>query len=216
MYLFNDMYVKAWQQWNVRGNVVRSGVDVHKKARWNFLQLQRRLDSNSRSGLFVELKLISRMEKYFAKNLREYLLTGRCNKFYSRDQTHGALTCRDKATSNSHTTSWLGSISTGMRQWHSCCAIPNYTAGSKSTVRGNVTCGAWYERSWSSDWADITMIWDGVSTCNILYMFYCGSSVQVALLDLSWYFIVAASASGLTRLLVVLVTCAGFAEDSTK
>ena len=50
------MYVKAWQQWNVRGNVVRSGVDVHKKARSNFLQLQRRLDSNSRSGLFVELK----------------------------------------------------------------------------------------------------------------------------------------------------------------
>ena len=31
---------------------------------------------------------------------------------------------------------------------------------------------------------------------------------------LAWYFIVAASASG--RLLVVVVTCAGFAEDSTK
>ena len=47
-------------------------------------------------------------------------------------------------------------------------------------------------------------------------MFYRGRSVEVALFYLAWYFIVAASASGRTRLLVVVVTCAGFAEDSTK
>ena len=29
----------------MRGDVVRNGLDVYKKARWNFLQLQGRLDS---------------------------------------------------------------------------------------------------------------------------------------------------------------------------
>ena len=47
----------------MRGDVVRSGLDVYKKAKWNFLQLQGRLDSHSRSGLSVELKPISRNGK---------------------------------------------------------------------------------------------------------------------------------------------------------
>ena len=47
----------------MRGDVVRNGLDVYKKARWNFLQLQGRLDSNSRGGLSVELKSISRNGK---------------------------------------------------------------------------------------------------------------------------------------------------------
>ena len=67
----------------MRGDVVRSGLDVYKKARWNFLQLQGRLDSNSRGGLSVELKSISRNGKIHYEECETInLRTGRCSKFY--------------------------------------------------------------------------------------------------------------------------------------